>query len=234
MKTLLALAAMALALIPSATAGAATVGTTTVYSPSTNNAIGVAQAYRFTAQSGGQVDRLSVYLDGSSTASKVEVGLYTGSASRAGTRRARCVISTPQANAWNRCSFGAFAVTSGNSYWLALLQPSGASGQLQYREGRISGGPRTYLSKSTGLSSLPSTWRNGAASSGRYQASTHSAPRAGSPPPAPTPTPTPTSTPTPTPSSTPTPTPTATPTPTPTRPTDSDGDGVPDTSDQCP
>src|SRR5687768_3223043 len=63
MKTLLALATMAPALILPATAGAATVGTTTVHSGGASTAKGDAKAYRFTAPSTGQVDRLNVYLD---------------------------------------------------------------------------------------------------------------------------------------------------------------------------
>ena len=182
MKTLLALATMALALILPATAGAATVGTTTVHSGGASTAKGVAKAYRFTAPSTGQVDRLNVYLDGASTASKVEVGLYSGSDSSAGTRRGWCVISSPQANAWNRCSFTAYSISAGAYYWLALLHPSGSSGKLQYREGQVSGAPASYLSRNRSLPSLPSTWTNASRSSGAYQASIY-ADQAGSPPP---------------------------------------------------
>jgi hypothetical protein len=103
MKTLLALATIAVALILPAIADAATVGTTTVYSPVTNNTRGVAQAYRFMAQSSGQVDRLNVYLDETSTATTMEVALYSGSVSSAATLRGRCVISGPQRKAWNSC-----------------------------------------------------------------------------------------------------------------------------------
>ena len=88
MKTLLALATMALALILPATAGAATVGTTTVHSGGASTAKGGAKAYRFTAASSGQVDRLNVYLDDANTASEVEVGLYSGSLTRAQARGA--------------------------------------------------------------------------------------------------------------------------------------------------
>ena len=123
MKWRLALAGTALALMLPATATAATVGTTKVYTPVTNNSRGVAQAYRFTAAASGQVDRLNVYVDRSSTAGQVEVGLYTGSASAARARAARCVISSPQASAWNHCSIDAVSVKAGEYYWVALLQP---------------------------------------------------------------------------------------------------------------
>src|SRR4051794_15737485 len=143
MKLPLALATLALVILP-ATAGAATVGTTSVYTPGTGNSAAVAQAYRFTAQSSGQVDGLNVYLDGSNTAGKVELGVYNGSASSAGALGARCGISSPRANAWNRCSVAAYSVTAGSYYWLALLQPAATPGGLAYREGQVAGGPATY------------------------------------------------------------------------------------------
>ena len=182
MKTLLAPATMALALILPATAGAATVGTTTVHSGGASTAKGDAKAYRFTAASSGPVDRLNVYLDDANTASEVEVGLYSGADSSAGTRRGRCVISSPQANAWNRCTFTAYSISAGAYYWLALLHPSGASGNLKYREGQVSGAPASYLSEYRSLPSLPATWTNASQSGDAYQASIY-ADQAGSPPP---------------------------------------------------
>ena len=127
-----------------------------MHSRDASTAEGDAKAYRFTAASTGQVDRLNVYLDGASTASRVEVGLYSGSDSSAGARgRGWCVIDSPQANAWNRCTFTAVSVTAGAYYWLALLHPLGASGRLQYREGQVAGAPESYLSKDRSLQSLP-------------------------------------------------------------------------------
>jgi hypothetical protein len=186
----LALALVALAPILPAAADAATVGTTAVYAPATSNAKGTAQIYRFPAQSSGTVDRLSVYLDGGSTASAVELGLYTRSASTAATRRAQCVIARPKADAWNRCSITAYAVTAGTRYWLALLQPAGSSGQLQYREAQVANGPTTYASRSRHLASLPASWTSRPSSAGGYQASLY-ADETGAATPTPTPTPRP-------------------------------------------
>ena len=168
----------------------AVVGTATLYSPVTKNAAGVAQAYRFKARSGGRVNLLNVYLHRTSTARTVTVGLYSGSASKAGKRRGQCTISDPHAGAWNRCSMSGSTVTEGKYYWLALLQPEGAKGRLRYRHGRKSSGSVTYLSKRQQLPSLPSRWRNGARR-GSFQASIYAStdgtvPPVGAPP-APTP-----------------------------------------------
>jgi hypothetical protein len=84
MRQLLALAGTGVALIaPTTAAAATTVGTTKVYSAVTSNSQGYAQAYRFTAGSDGQVDRVSVYLAKGSTASAVALGFYDGAASQA-------------------------------------------------------------------------------------------------------------------------------------------------------
>jgi hypothetical protein len=187
-----------------------------VYTPATSNTAGSGQAYRFTAPAKGTVDRLNVYLDAGNTAAKVEVGLYSGSTSSAGTRRARCVISSPRAGAWNRCSVTAVTVTAGASYWLAVLQPAKTTGRLRYREGKVSGGPATYLSKSKTLTALPSSWSNGSSFTGGYQASVYADQAATTPTPTPNPTPEPTPVPTPEPTPSPTPVPTPSPTPVPT------------------
>jgi hypothetical protein len=200
MLVALAVPALALTLFHGST-DKAVVGTTTLYSPVTKNAAGVAQAYRFKARSGARVNHLNVYLHRTSTASKVTVGLYTGSASRARKRRRQCTISSPRAGAWNRCSFAAVKVSKGAHYWLAVLQPAGSTGQLRYREGRRSGGSVTYLSKRKRLASLPSRWTSGASGRRGYQASIYAnradadppvggpPPGSGAPPPAPPPSP---------------------------------------------
>jgi hypothetical protein len=183
MKTLAAFVVLSTGLmLPSSTGAATVVGTTTVYSPVTKNGKGVAEAYRFKARSSGRVDRLNVYLHGTSTATRVTLGLYTGSRSRARARRARCTIASTRAGAWNTCSFASYRVRAGKYYWLALLQPARSKGRLRYREGRRSGGPVTYLSTRKRLSSLPSRWRNGAASRGGYRASIYASDADGVPP----------------------------------------------------
>jgi hypothetical protein len=155
---------MAPVLILPLTAGAAmVVGNTALYPPVRNNAEGVADAYRFTAGSGGRVDHLNVYLHRTNTAKKVTLGIYSGSWTRARALSAQCTISSPRAGAWNSCSFAAREVDLGVYYWLTVLQPSGTTGRLRYGAGRRSGAPVSYLSKGTRLSSLPSQWRNGAA-----------------------------------------------------------------------
>ena len=163
------LAGSALALIVPAAASAA-VGTNTVYDRVTTKAPGVGQLYRANALSGGDVDQLNVFLDRKNTARKVIVGLYARRTSGALTQRARCVISRPQAGAWNRCAVPTTPIRAATNYWLAVLQPAHAKGRLRYREARVASAGTAYLSKRRGLTTLPSRWAGGAARLG-FQAS---------------------------------------------------------------
>jgi hypothetical protein len=154
--TIVATAACA-AMLP-ATAANANVGSSTVPSGVDSNMVGRAQIYKLSSTATNSVDRLSTYLDGASTASKVELGLYSGS-SAASKRLARCVVTTPNPNAWNRCTFSAVSVNKGSTYWLAILQPSGSTGTIQYRSTNTYG--QTYGSSSSALTAVPYTWTNG-------------------------------------------------------------------------
>jgi len=125
------------------------------------NAPGRAQDYRVTADATGTIDRLSIYLDGGNSATKIAIALYAAGASnsRAGARLAGCTIDAPQADGWNRCTISALSVTSGRTYWTAVLQPQGSSGTLRYRN--RNGGGRTFGSSSSTLTTLPASWVNG-------------------------------------------------------------------------
>ena len=153
------------------TASAALVGAQTAYSGKSVNGTGAAQDYAFTNATSGTVDTLHIHLAAVSTSDKAEVGLYSGTSSSASTRLGDCVITSPAASAWNACPIAAITITAGNTYWLAVLQPTGATGTLAYSEGQVSRAPATYLSNSGNLASLPATWTNGEGFSGGYRGS---------------------------------------------------------------
>ena len=83
------------------------------------------------------------------------------------------MVVKPKAGSWNRCPIRAASVTAGSYYWLALLQPVGSTGRLQYREGQVSGAPTTFLLKTSGLAATPPAWQNGFGWTGGYQASVY-------------------------------------------------------------
>src|SRR4051794_35215143 len=160
MKTLITIAALALTLCASP-AGAATVGTSKVYPDVATAAKGAGRAYRFTAPTSGRVDRLSVFLDRTSTAGKGQLGLYTGAASGAHVPRPRCVVTRARGNAWNPCSFAPYRLRYRAQYWLAVLQPVRSTGRLQYRERKRHHGSWTSLHTQTRLQALPAVWSSG-------------------------------------------------------------------------
>ena len=69
------------------------------------------------------------------------VGLYADSgAGSPGPLLAQASISAPAAGAWNTAAVAPVDVAAGSRYWLAVLQPSGSGGVVQFRDG--SAGPR--------------------------------------------------------------------------------------------
>jgi hypothetical protein len=229
---LLPAAALAATLIlpPSAFAGGA-IGTPLVYSKTHTARPGQVEAFRSRAASSGMVTRLNAYFAKSSTASRVELGLYRDRNRRPSARLARCVVKRPRAGGWNTCAVKPTAVRAGTAYWATLLRPMRASGKLRFAVAR-SGRSKAVRSRRAGLKRLPRAFSRAHMMMRRGRASVYAnAPTTpaleifvtapllpGDPLPKvpPLPTPTPTSTPTPTPTSTPTPSPTSTPTPSPT------------------
>jgi hypothetical protein len=148
------------AVLPPAAGAAAAVGTTTPGTEAATRSPGKAQDFSVTSNASGTVNRLSVYLDGSNTASKVSLGLY-----RKDTRLASCLIGTPVAGSWNRCTFPDVSVKDGSTYWTAVLQPEGSSGTIRFR--RSFSGRASHGSARSTLTALPSSWTTGETWSGQ-------------------------------------------------------------------
>lgn len=183
-------------------------GLDTIQSASDTDSRGQAEAFTVTASTSGTFDTLGAYLDNGNTAARVQFGLYADNAGKPGPRVASCEVAPP-VTGWNTCTTSG-AVTSGSRYWLAILQPTGTTGTLSFRDAGSTG--TAYGSSSTSLNSLPASFGAGP----KWPGSPVSAYVAVTAAPTPTPTPSPTPTPTPSPTPTPTPTPSPTPTPTPT------------------
>jgi hypothetical protein len=119
-----------------------------------SNSPGQAQAYPYTAAAAGTVSTLSVYIDTPSQASSAVVGLYNNASGNPSTLLATCIVTAPKAGAWNSCVASA-VVTSGTTYWLAILGPVG-TGTLAFRDSP--GGNGSKGSAQNNLSALPGTW----------------------------------------------------------------------------
>ena len=90
------------------------------------------------------------------------VGLYSNSAAgHPGTLLTTGTITAPAAGANNNVTVSAGAVTAGQTYWIAVLAPTGA-GTVKFRDRAGVGAGSSETSSSTTLTSMPATWTTGA------------------------------------------------------------------------
>ena len=118
---------------PLVAAGQGIVGSQTVQPQMDGNAAGVAEAFRITATASGTIGSLTVYVDATSTATRVVVGLDANSGTRPGALLTQGSLNAPVAGTWNTVSVPNANVTSATTYWIAVLGPSG-SGSLRFRD----------------------------------------------------------------------------------------------------
>lgn len=146
--------------VPLARAATPILGNATVEPSVDTDGIGLAEAFKATASSTGTVNTLFVYGDTSSTATILAAGLYTDNGGHPGTLLAQGSLSGPVAGTWNAVSIPTTSLTSGTTYWLALLGASG-SGYLAFRDACCGRGTASETSSQSNLSTLPATWSSG-------------------------------------------------------------------------
>jgi len=133
------------------------VGNQAIASVTDSNPQGTAQAFQATAQSSSLLTQIQVYLDKTSTATKLVAGVYVDASNHPGSRRAQGTLTTLKAGAWNSVAIPPTSIVSGQRYWIAVLS---SSGQVVFR---VDGGSAGVMetSRSTTLTTLPSTWTTG-------------------------------------------------------------------------
>jgi hypothetical protein len=117
---------------------------------------GQAEAFPVTADGSGTVDRLHVYVDDSSSATRLVAGVYADDGGHPGRLLAQQAVSAP-GGGWTTMSLPDVSVADGARYWLAVLGPGGT---LAFRD-RIGGGCSSETSASSSLGTLPATWDGG-------------------------------------------------------------------------
>ncbi len=124
------------------------------------NPAGLAEAFAFPANQSGILTTLNVYLDPTSTATSVVVGLYANNSGHPGTLLSQTTIAAPANGAWNGVTIAPTAVVNGTKYWLALL---GIGGTVRFRDSccGVSGGRASETSTKTSLTALPTVWGTG-------------------------------------------------------------------------
>src|SRR3954471_9884895 len=134
-------------------------GNQTVETHLDSNAAGVAEAFKTTTASTGQVTQLRVFVDTGSTGS-LTAALYSNSATNhPGTRLTTGTLAAPVAGQFNTISVPAVNVTAGQTLWIALL---GNGGTLRFRDRAGVGAGNSETSSVSALAALPATWTTGA------------------------------------------------------------------------
>src|SRR5262249_5628631 len=100
-------------------------GTQTIQTTADSDGAGIAEAWRTTATASGALGSLTVYVDSGNTATRLVAGLYTDASNKPGTLLAQGSINGPTSGAWNTVTIPATNVTSGTSYWISILGPTG-------------------------------------------------------------------------------------------------------------
>jgi hypothetical protein len=158
LAALLALALWALAGDVGQAYGDVLVGDSTLAPARDTDPAGSAEAFRATAATSGTLDTLNVYLDASSNATSVRIGLYTDAGGHPGALVTQATITSPQPGAWNAVGVTATPVSATTVYWIAML---GTGGTLAFRDHCCGGGTAAENSAQTTLTSLPATWSSG-------------------------------------------------------------------------
>jgi hypothetical protein len=123
-----------------------------------DDSAGEAEAFSTTGTASGNLVQLRVYIDQVNAASTLVAGLYTNVSGRPAQLLTQGTLTNPLAGSWNTVSVPAAAVTSGTTYWIAILSRSG-SGSFAFRDRT---GGTSVTSASTSLTTLPATWTTGA------------------------------------------------------------------------
>lgn len=122
------------------------------------NPPGMAEAFRFEATCGGTANTLSIYLDATSEAARVVVGLFADGEGGAGALLSQATIDAPRAGAWNSVPIPAARIAEGGVYWIGVLGPVD-TGTVRFRD-REGGGP-AQTSFETSLTRMPAVWAAG-------------------------------------------------------------------------
>jgi len=126
-----------------------------------SNTPGQAEAFPVKATATGTINSLVIYLDSSSTAPQVSVGLYAdGGNGHPGALMAQAGTPSPKPGAWNKLTLASSTkVVQGTRYWIAVL---GTGGAIQFRDTNR-GNCSSETSSQTTITylGLPQNWTTG-------------------------------------------------------------------------
>lgn len=121
---------------------------------------------RQTAGYSGQLTRLHLWVDRSSTASNVVLGVCSDRKGHPGLQE-QATITNVRAGSWNYVDVRPMPVTAGQRYWIAVLGPKGG-GKISLRDAGAGG--RSEMSGRPHLNAPPCALVRGSARSGHWSA----------------------------------------------------------------
>jgi hypothetical protein len=133
-------------------------GNANVQSAIDSDPAGTVEAFRTDARFSGEMSSLHLYVDSSSTASRVVVGIYSDHNGHPGSLQEQATLTSPMAGSWNYVDIPSMTVSAGKRYWIAVLGPKGA-GKIRFRDAPT--GPASETSAQHHLTALPETWSTG-------------------------------------------------------------------------
>lgn len=136
------------------------VGTADVESHMDLNAAGTAEAFPTTVGYPGEMSSLDLYVDSTSVASQIDVGVYADKSGAPGTLEDEGTITSVRAGSWNDVILpSSLSVSAGQQVWIAILAPK-RDGKIRFRDDAHSGAG-SITSAKTNLTALPTTWSSG-------------------------------------------------------------------------
>ncbi|HWY90270.1 MAG TPA: hypothetical protein VNY31_06315, partial [Solirubrobacteraceae bacterium] len=120
---------------------------------------GQAEAFSLQATAAGVAGAIHLYIDSHNRARTVVVGLYSNTGNRPGALLTTGSGTASAAGTWTTVPIAPSQLTSGATYWLAIL---GEGGTLRYRDSGHGPCP-SQTSAQTSLGGLPTSWSTGSA-----------------------------------------------------------------------
>ncbi|MBK8508350.1 MAG: PKD domain-containing protein [Candidatus Competibacteraceae bacterium] len=120
---------------------------------------GTAVAFQTNAANTGMVSYLAIYVDQSSSATRLMAGIYADNNGHPGQLLKNFnSVGLPKLGAWNAIRLPAFEITAGQKYWIALLNPDGP---LNIRTNASAGSQPSETGRVSAITSLPNLWTTG-------------------------------------------------------------------------
>lgn len=128
-------------------------GSSSVQSVVDSDTAGLAEAFPSIASANGSINSMQLYVNSTNKSTSIVVGIYSDT-NGPSALLTKGTINTP-VTGWNKVSIPAITLVSGRKYWIAIL---GKGGTIAYRDANCAS---SVTSKSSILTTLPSTWTTG-------------------------------------------------------------------------